>query len=89
MNHTLLERVRCMLSNVGLAKRFWAEAVNTACYLINRGPHTSIGCKTPYEVRSGEPENYSLLRVFGCTIYYHVNEGKFRIECYKGYICGF
>ena len=35
MNQTLLERARCMLSNAGLEKRFWAEAVNTACYLIN------------------------------------------------------
>ena len=44
MNQTLLERARCMLSNAGLEKRFWAEAVNTACYLINLGPHTWIKC---------------------------------------------
>jgi len=27
MNHTLLERARCMLSNVGLGE-FWAEAIS-------------------------------------------------------------
>ncbi|CAM8880925.1 unnamed protein product [Rhodiola kirilowii] len=43
MNQTLLERARCMLSNAGLLRRFWAEAVSTAWYLINRGPHTCIG----------------------------------------------
>ena len=69
-----------MLSNVGLARRFWAEAVSTMCYLINHGPHIAIDGRTPYEVWSGELANYSLLRVFGCTVYYHVNEGKFRTE---------
>ncbi|GJY31437.1 retrovirus-related pol polyprotein from transposon TNT 1-94 [Tanacetum coccineum] len=34
INRTLLERARCMLSNVGLPNIFWVEAVNTACYLI-------------------------------------------------------
>ena len=27
MNRTLLEKVRCMLSNAGLGKQFWTEAV--------------------------------------------------------------
>jgi Integrase core domain len=49
-NRTLLERARCMLSNAGLGKEFWAEAVSTACYLMNRSPTTSIECKTPKEV---------------------------------------
>ncbi|CAM8964428.1 unnamed protein product [Rhodiola kirilowii] len=89
MNQTLLERARCMLSNVGLPKRFWAEAVSTACYLINHGPHTGIGGKTPYEVWSGKPANYSLLRVFGCTVYYHVSEGKLEPRAKKGIFVGF
>lgn len=32
MNKTLLERVRCVLSNAGLSRGFW---VNTVCYLVN------------------------------------------------------
>nr|GFA62321.1 retrovirus-related Pol polyprotein from transposon TNT 1-94 [Tanacetum cinerariifolium] len=35
MTRTLLERTRCLLLNVGLDRSFWAEAFNTACYLIN------------------------------------------------------
>jgi transposase InsO family protein len=89
MNQTLLERARCMLSNSGLSKRFWAEAVNTACYLINRGPHTGIECKTPYEVWSNKPADYSLLRVFGCTTYYHVNDGKLEPRAKKGIFVGY
>ena len=39
MNRTLLEKVRCMLSNSGLSNDFWAEAASTACYLVNRSPY--------------------------------------------------
>lgn len=38
MNRTLVERTRCMLSNAGVGKELWAEAINTACYLVNRSP---------------------------------------------------
>jgi len=59
-----------MLSNVGLSKEFWAEAISTGYYLVNRSPKTSIECKTPEEVWSGKPDDYSNLRVFGYPTYY-------------------
>ena len=67
-----------MLSNVGLwdSKAFWAEAISTACYLVNRSPHTSIDFHIPEEVWSGNPIDYSSLRIFGCPVYAHVNNGK-------------
>lgn len=64
INQIMLQRAMCMLSSVGLEKRFWAEAVNTACYLINFGSHTDIECKIPSEVWSSRSAKYSLLRVF-------------------------
>jgi len=42
MNRTIMEKVQSMLSNFGLEKNFWAEAVKTACYLINRSPTTAL-----------------------------------------------
>ncbi|KAJ4702606.1 Retrovirus-related Pol polyprotein from transposon TNT 1-94 [Melia azedarach] len=89
MNQTLLERARCMLSNAELTRRFWVEAVSTACYLINRGPHTGINLKTPFKVWSGKPADYSNLRAFGCTVYYHVNEGKLEPRAKKGVFVGY
>ncbi|KAJ4721544.1 Retrovirus-related Pol polyprotein from transposon TNT 1-94 [Melia azedarach] len=89
MNQTLLERARCMLSNAELTRRLWAEAVSTACYLINRGPHTGIHLKTPFEVWSGKPADYSNLRAFGCTVYYHVNEGKLEPRAKKRVFVGY
>jgi len=38
-NRNLLERAHCMLSNVGLSKDFWVEAINPYCYLVN---HTQL-----------------------------------------------
>ncbi|KAE8719078.1 hypothetical protein F3Y22_tig00109978pilonHSYRG00092 [Hibiscus syriacus] len=43
MNRTLVEKVRCMLSNARLGKEFWAEALVYACHLVNRLPSTAIG----------------------------------------------
>ncbi|KAE8723957.1 Detected protein of unknown function [Hibiscus syriacus] len=77
MNRTLLEKVRCMLSNAGLGKAFWDEAVTYAGHLINYLSSSVIGGKTPLEVWSGKPAtDYDSLHVFGSTAYYHVNESK-------------
>ncbi|GJV18246.1 transposable element [Tanacetum coccineum] len=89
MNRTLLERTRCLLLNAGLDRSFWAEALNTACYLINRSPATAIDCKTPIEVWSGKPADYSKLCVFGCLAYYHVSEGKLDPRGEKGIFMGY
>jgi hypothetical protein len=65
-----------MLLNAKLSKDFWAEAVHTTCYLVNRSPLTTIDCKTPYEVWFGTSADYSIIKTFGCPAYCHVNEGK-------------
>ncbi|KAE8656252.1 Retrovirus-related Pol polyprotein from transposon TNT 1-94 [Hibiscus syriacus] len=73
MNRTLLERTRAMLRDAGLEKSFWAEAVNTACYLVNRAPSTAIELKTPMEMWTGKPVDYSNLHVFGSIVYVMYN----------------
>nr|CAD40363.2 OSJNBa0093P23.9 [Oryza sativa Japonica Group] len=92
MNRTIISKARCMLSNAGLPKQFWAAAVSTTCYLINRSPSYAIDKKTPIKVWSGFPANYSDLRVFGCTAYAHVDNGKLEpraIKCiFLGYSSG-
>ncbi|KAG8481224.1 hypothetical protein CXB51_025964 [Gossypium anomalum] len=92
MNRMIMEKVRCMLSNANLPKSFWAEAASTACFLINRSPSVAIEKKTPQEVWSGNPANYSDLKIFGCPAYAHVNNGKLEprsIKCvFLGYKAG-
>ena len=47
MNRTLMEKVRCILSNDQLSKSFRAEAMSTTSYLINHSPSVAIEKKTP------------------------------------------
>ena len=35
-NRTLQEMARTMINETNMAKHFWAEAVNTTCYIQNR-----------------------------------------------------
>ncbi|KAH9682404.1 hypothetical protein KPL71_027339 [Citrus sinensis] len=90
MNRTLLEKVRCMLSNAGLDKKFWAEAVSYASHLVNRLPSAAIGGKTPMEMWSGKyAQDYDSLRVFGCPAYYHIKDGKLDPRARKAIFVGF
>ncbi|GKF52175.1 putative ribonuclease H-like domain-containing protein, partial [Tanacetum coccineum] len=49
-NRTLIEASRTMLPDSLLPTIFWAEAVNTACYVLNRVLVTKPHNKTPYEL---------------------------------------
>ncbi|KAG8503196.1 hypothetical protein CXB51_001204 [Gossypium anomalum] len=92
LNRTIMEKVRCMLSNANLPKSFWVEVASTAYFSINRSPSVAIEKKTTQEVRSGNPTNYSDLKIFGCPAYAHVDNGKLEprsIKCvFLGYKVG-
>ena len=72
MNRTLMERERSMRFHAGLPNVFWAEAVNHACYLVNRSPSRVLDYECAEEVWSRKPVDYSNLRVFGCSAYTHI-----------------
>ncbi|GKB99363.1 gag-pol polyprotein [Tanacetum coccineum] len=59
-NITLLERARAMLATTSLGKSFWAEAFNTACYVINCLPSTAVELKTLMEMYTDEVKGYRL-----------------------------
>ena len=50
MNHTIVEKVRCMIRMAKLSKSFWGEAVYIACYLINTSPTTPLDFQIPEKV---------------------------------------
>ncbi|GKB79171.1 putative ribonuclease H-like domain-containing protein, partial [Tanacetum coccineum] len=52
-NRTLIEAARTMLVDSLLPNTFWAEAVSTACYVLNRVLVTKPHNKTPYELLTG------------------------------------
>ena len=53
LNRTLLEKVRCMMTQSGLSRSFWAEALVYASHLVNKLSCTAIQGKTPLERWSG------------------------------------
>jgi len=67
-----MEKVQSMLSNSGLEKNFWVEAVWTTCYLINRSPTTTLDGGIHEEVWTGKNLNYSHLKIFGCEAFVHI-----------------
>lgn len=71
MNRTLLESVRSLLSDSGLPKTFWGEALNTATYLRNRAPSSTTGNLTPTQRWTGKRPDVSHFRVFGCRAFAH------------------
>ncbi|GJZ72430.1 putative ribonuclease H-like domain-containing protein [Tanacetum coccineum] len=91
-NRTLIEAVRTMLSDSKLPTTFWAEAVNTACYVQNRVLVTKPHNKTPYELFLGRKLALSFMRPFGCPVIIlniidHL--GKFDGKANEGFFVGY
>lgn len=89
MNMTLMESVRCVLFHSKLPETLWAEALCTACYLINTNPSTTLDFKTPYKIWSGRLADYSKLRVFGCHAYAHTKQRKLEPRALKCAFIGY
>ena len=49
-NRHLLETARALLFQMNIPKVFWADAVSTACFLINRMPSSILNGEIPYKV---------------------------------------
>ncbi|GKB13723.1 putative ribonuclease H-like domain-containing protein [Tanacetum coccineum] len=67
-NRTLIEASRTMLADSKLPTTFWAEAVNTACYVQNKVLVVKPHNKTPYELFHGITPTLSFMRPFGCPV---------------------
>ncbi|GKA42274.1 putative ribonuclease H-like domain-containing protein [Tanacetum coccineum] len=67
-NMTLIEAARTMLVDFKLPTTFWAEAVNSACYVQNRVLVVKPHNKTPYERFHGRIPTLSFMRPFGCLV---------------------
>ncbi|GJU56590.1 putative ribonuclease H-like domain-containing protein [Tanacetum coccineum] len=91
-NRTLIEAARTMLADSFLPNTFWAEAVSTACYVLNRVLVTKPHNKTPYELITGKIPIISYIRPFGChvTILNTIDHlGKFDGKSDEGFLVGY
>jgi hypothetical protein len=91
-NTILLDIARTILDEYKTPDRFWAEAINTACYSINRLYLHQILKKTSYELLTGKKPNVSYFRVFGskCFILIKIDRSsKFAPKAVEGFLLGY
>jgi hypothetical protein len=91
-NRTLLDMARTMLDEYKTPDRFWAEAINTACYSINRLYLHRILKKTSNELLTGKKPNVSYFRVFGSKCFILIKRGrksKFASKAVEGFLLGY
>nr|GEV51168.1 zinc finger, CCHC-type [Tanacetum cinerariifolium] len=75
-NMTLIEAARTMLQDLKLPTTFWAEAVNTACYVQNKVLVTKPHNNTPYELFHGKFDGKANEGFF---VGYSLNSKAFRV----------
>ncbi|WVZ63073.1 LOW QUALITY PROTEIN: hypothetical protein U9M48_012738 [Paspalum notatum var. saurae] len=83
---------RTMLDEHRTPRHFWAEAVNTACYIANRIFLRAFLGKTSYELRFGRQPSVKHLRAFGCRCFVLKKAGhldKFESRCLDGIFLGY
>lgn len=68
-NCKLHEIVKTIMKAKDLRPQFWAEAMNTACHIINRVYLRSKTKTTPYEIWKGKKPNLKYFHIFGTTCY--------------------
>nr|GEU76059.1 putative ribonuclease H-like domain-containing protein [Tanacetum cinerariifolium] len=91
-NRTLIKAAKTMLAYSVLPIPFWAEAVNTACYVQNRVLVTKPHNQTPYELLHGRTPSISFMSPFSCpvTIFNTLDSlGKFEGKVDEGFLVGY
>ena len=69
-NRHLLEIARTLLFKMHVLKHFWANAVSTACFLINRMPSSVLNWDTSYHIIFPNKPLFPIEpRIFGCTCF--------------------
>lgn len=67
---------RTVLITANLPTSYWAEAVATATYIINRLPTAKNKGKSPYEVWMGYKPSIAHIRIFGSPTYAYIPDQK-------------
>jgi hypothetical protein len=91
-NRIPLDMARTMLDEYKTSDRFWAEAINTACYSINRLYLHRILKKTSYELLNGKKLNVSYFRVFERKCFILIKRdrnSKFAPKVVEGFLLGY
>jgi hypothetical protein len=91
-NRTLMDMARTMLDEYKTPDRFWAEAINTARYSINRLYLHRFLKKISYELLTGKKPNVPYFKVFGSKCFILIKRGrksKFAPKVVEGFLLGY
>ena len=80
-----------MLDEYKTSERFWPEAIDTACHIINKVYLHKFFKKTSYELLTDKKPNVSYFKVFGakCQIIDPHHHSKFAPKAHEGFILGY
>jgi hypothetical protein len=73
-NRTIMGAARAMLHDQGLPMHLWVESCNTSIYVQNHCPHRVLGMSTPEEDFTSKKPDVSHFKIFGSSVYVHVNK---------------
>lgn len=73
---TIVEAARTMIHAKNLPIKLWAEATNTAVYILNRTGSSSIAGVSPFELWFGKKPEINNLKVFGSRVFTHIPKEK-------------
>ncbi|CAM8981771.1 unnamed protein product [Rhodiola kirilowii] len=76
-NHTIQEMARVMLHAKKILLKFWSEAMNTTCHIINRVTIRTGTEKTCYELWKGKKPTVKYFHIFG-SVCYILNDREYR-----------
>lgn len=91
-NRTIMEAARSMMYATDLPKFLWAEAANTAVYVLNLTGPTSVEGKTPLDLWFRKEAKIDHLKVFGTECFIHIpkqKRHKLDKKAQKGYVVGY
>ncbi|XP_013624332.1 PREDICTED: uncharacterized protein LOC106330407 [Brassica oleracea var. oleracea] len=91
-NHHLMEVGRSMMFHINVPKRFWGDAVVSACYLINRIPTKVLQDISLFQVLNKIKPPIDHLRLFGCVCYVLIpgeHRNKLEAKSVKGMFIGY
>ena len=90
-DRTILNTVRCFLTDSTHSNFLWGEMIKTAVYLSNRTPHAALQTGTPYKAFYAKDAYLGHLRVIGSRAIVHeeVHTNKLEHRAWAGRLVGF
>ena len=88
MNRLLVDMARCMMYQNSVDQKWWAEAVNTVCWILHRIPN-AVNFRTLFDIIENSLPNIQNLYVFGSIGYARIVKEKRHKWDAKSFKCMF